>query len=171
MAPMENEIAIRALTPEDAPRLTELVDGNRERLGEYFDWVEHSRTEQDALHFIEMVDTIPSFVSFAITFNGMLVGTVGMRDIDEMHKAAKIGYWIGVEFEGRGIATRATELLIHYAFNTLNLHRLQIDVMESNRKSQKIPERLGFTREGIARGSYFLKGKHWDMIQYSLIKE
>ncbi len=62
---------------------------------------------------------------FGLEFNGVFCGLAGLilqKDVDR--KSAEIGYWIGEPFWGKGIATRAVELIIEYAFEELKLIRI-----------------------------------------------
>ena len=67
--------------------------------------------------------------------------------------------------------TRATKTLIDFAFNNLNLNRVQFSCAVDNKKSCAIPERLGFKKEGIARQAEWLYDHFVDWQQYSLLKD
>jgi RimJ/RimL family protein N-acetyltransferase len=49
----------------------------------------------------------------------LLVGTIGIKDIDYVNKKANIGYWIGKQYQGKGIATECIKLVVNYAFDVL----------------------------------------------------
>ena len=55
-----------------------------------------------------------------------------------------IGYWLGEQFQGKGIMTAACRVLVNYAFNEFKLHRVEIKCATGNTKSCAIPERLLF---------------------------
>jgi RimJ/RimL family protein N-acetyltransferase len=46
----------------------------------------------------------------------VLVGSIGLKNMDLINKKANLGYWIGEEYWGRGIATECVGLIIDYAF-------------------------------------------------------
>src|SRR5215470_3786592 len=81
---------------------------------------------------------------------GRLAGTIGLR-IDPGDANGEIGYWIGGEFEGRGIVTRACRRFFDFAFDELGLHRMELCAASENVRSRAVAERLGMRREGILR--------------------
>ena len=66
-----------------------------------------------------------------------------------------------------GYATEAAGALVEYGFRALRLHRIEAHVAPGNSASQKVVEKLGFQREGIAREFEFVNGRFLDHIQYS----
>ncbi len=101
---------------------------------------------------------------------GRLVGVVSIHRIDWARRSAGLGYWIRKSAWGRGYATEATRAAVEDAFRRLGLHRLEAHVATENRASQRVPEKLGFQREGIAREAEYLSGRFVDHIQYSLLR-
>jgi RimJ/RimL family protein N-acetyltransferase len=93
--------------------------------------------------------TTGSTATFAIVRTadpGALLGSVGLQAIDwDMH-AADIGYMLGADARGRGLATRAVELVASWAFGTLALERLELRTMAENSASRAVAERAGFVR-------------------------
>jgi len=64
---------------------------------------------------------------------------------------AKIGYALGPEYRGRGLATEATKALLDYAFDVLQVHRVQADTDSANVSSWRLMERVGMKREARLR--------------------
>lgn len=81
-----------------------------------------------------------------------------------------IGYYLDKQFEGHGIMTQAVEALIKYCFDEIDLNRIEISAAVHNEKSRAIPERLGFTREGMLRDNELLNGIYSSSYIYSLLK-
>ena len=107
-----------------------------------------------------------------ITADGRFAGLVGFKDTDRANRKTEIGYWLGEEYQGRGIMTRCVEALCGLAFSELNINRIQIQCAVGNTKSSNIPRRLGFTLEGIARaGELQADGRFSDIEVYSLLRE
>ena len=97
------------------------------------------------------------------------VGVVDLTDVNRSDQKAELGYWLGRDYWGRGIMTEAVGLILNFGFNQLNLHRISADVFEPNLASQKVLEKSGFVREGLAREARF-KEDHWyNMVCYGLL--
>ncbi len=100
---------------------------------------------------------------------GDVVGIVSLHRLDPSRRSAGLGYWVRQSCQNRGFATEAANALVLDGFRRLGLHRIEAHVAIDNRKSQRVPEKLGFTREGIAREIELVNG-HWlDHVQYSLL--
>ena len=107
---------------------------------------------------------------YVILLNYKIVGRIGIHYIDQQNKTGSIGYWLGEEFQGKGIVTKACTALRHYTFTVLRLNRIEIKCGTKNCKSAAIPERLGFTKEGVLRQAEWVNDKFIDLNLYSLLK-
>lgn len=65
-------------------------------------------------------------------------------------QACYMGYGVSKEFEGKGLAYELCSYAIDYAFTKLKLHRIMANYMPSNHRSERLLQRLGFTKEGLA---------------------
>jgi ribosomal-protein-alanine N-acetyltransferase len=102
--------------------------------------------------------------------NGALLGGVTISNIARgMTQSATIGYWMGEEHAGRGHMAEALKALIPFAFRTLNLHRLEAACLPNNSRSIRLLEKLGFQREGLARGLVCINGQWRDHIVFALL--
>ncbi|MGV9141846.1 MAG: GNAT family N-acetyltransferase, partial [Promethearchaeota archaeon] len=70
-----------------------------------------------------------------------------------------------------GFGTEASKLLVDYGFNTLNLHRIELDVFEFNKRAIKAYKKVGFIEEGRKRKSHFENGAYHDRIMMSILRE
>jgi RimJ/RimL family protein N-acetyltransferase len=86
-----------------------------------------------------------------------------------MHKNCDLGYWLCQSASGRGLMTEAGSLCIGFAFDVVGMQRVRCAAARDNTKSQRVIERLGFEREGVARSAEALNGRWVDHIVYSLI--
>jgi ribosomal-protein-serine acetyltransferase len=75
------------------------------------------------------------------------------------------------ELQGKGIVTRSCLTMMGFAFDELKLNRVEIHVAVGNDRSSAIPERLGFTREGILRKMGWHAGEHVDLVVYGMLAE
>ncbi len=99
-----------------------------------------------------------------------ILGITSVHRIDWARRCAGIGYWVRRSHWELGIASEAAQMTIEHAFTRLSMHRLEAHVAAENKTSQRVIEKLGFTREGLARDSEFVDGRYLDHIQYSLLR-
>jgi len=156
-----------------AEELFRLVDENRPRLRQWLPWVDSTLAAEDTREFIrrslEQHEKGESLVA-GIWHAGSLAGVVSFVSINPVARSAMIGYWLSPQQEGKGIMTRACEALIDYGFGELGLNRIVIRAATDNLRSQAVPQRLGFTREGVERQSEWLNDRFLDMIVYSMLR-
>jgi len=70
----------------------------------------------------------------------------------------------------KGYGSEATQLMVEYAFNTLNLNRIQLHVCAENSAAIKIYERVGFIKEGVLRKAMFRNGNYVDFWVMGILK-
>jgi RimJ/RimL family protein N-acetyltransferase len=87
-------------------------------------------------------------LNYAITRaeDGELLGSVSLMHIDRGE--AELGYWVGVPFWGRGIATAAARQLVRHGFDALGLRRIHARVLSRNPASRRVLLSLGFVHTG-----------------------
>ena len=116
-------------------------------------------SRQSAFEFVlEMRDT------------GRVVGVTSLHRVDWVRASAGLGYWVRRSEWNRGIATEAANAALSHALGGLRLHRIEALVALENKMSQRVIEKLGFVREGIAREAEFVDGRYLDHIQYSFLR-
>jgi len=101
--------------------------------------------------------------------SGEVVGIASLHRLDPSRRSAGLGYWVRASRQGRGYATEAAHALVMDGFRRLGLHRIEAHVATDNLKSQRVPEKLGFSLEGIARAIELVNGEWLDHVQYSLL--
>jgi ribosomal-protein-alanine N-acetyltransferase len=100
----------------------------------------------------------------------VLVGGITLSNVTRgMTQTATLGYWMGKRYAGRGLMTRAVRALVPFAFNSLHLHRLEAACLPHNVASAHLLEKIGFRREGLARGLVCINGRWQDHIVYALL--
>lgn len=170
---INESLTIRMLKVKEASILFKLTDEHREYLRKWLPWVDHVKTVDDSLKFIEQ-----SFETFAnrenlncgIFYKEQLVGIVSFNVFDWNNHIGEIGYWLSADQQGKGIMTKAVEALIEYGFQQLDLNKIEIYTAHDNIKSQAIPNRLNFKKEGIIREAEWLYNRYVDHVLYGLLK-
>jgi RimJ/RimL family protein N-acetyltransferase len=97
------------------------------------------------------------------------IGNVGIV-VDWKNRVGNLGITIGDKgYWGKGYGTEALQLLIRYGFNTLNLHRLNLDVYAFNERAQKCYRKVGFREEGKRREAIYINGAYHDLLTLGLL--
>jgi ribosomal-protein-serine acetyltransferase len=168
---LDEEIELRSLDQADAEVLFELTDRNRDHLRAWLPWVDGTRTVHDTLAFIRTAieqERDGDGFQAGIWYRGDLAGVVGYHRIDWPRRRVALGYWLGLEFEGRGIMTRACHVLVGHALEELGLQRVEIRAATDNLRSRAIPRRLGFVEEGVVRRAEWLYDHFVDHVVYAM---
>lgn len=101
-----------------------------------------------------------------------LVGRIALTSVVRgPFQNAHLGYWTAAAYQGRGLATEATALIVDFGFEVLGLHRLEAAVMPHNRASRRILAKRGFREEGLAKRYLAIAGQWEDHILYGLTRE
>jgi UDP-4-amino-4,6-dideoxy-N-acetyl-beta-L-altrosamine N-acetyltransferase len=110
---------------------------------------------------------------FAIETNdGTHIGNIGLHDINWVHRSAELGIVIGrKECWGKGYGSDATRTLLRFAFDEMNLHRVQLTVYEDNARAIRAYEKCGFQCEGRLRDAVYRKGRYYDMLLMSVLDD
>jgi len=171
-APIQEDTYLRLFEARHAEELFSLVDAYREDLGRWFAWVERTKGPESARAFIER--SLRQFADNAgfhagIWHEGRLAGVVGCDGIDWENLTTSLGYWLGVEFRGRGLATMACRILVDHAIFELGLNRVEIRCAAGNERGRAVAERLGFREEGVLREAQRLQDRHVDQVLYAML--
>lgn len=169
---IEDGLWLELLRPHHAETLFAAIDANRDHLRGWLPWVDGTRSVKDTLAFIEgSLRKLAENRSLeqGIWRGGELVGVIGFRGLSDSNRQAEIGYWLTEEAEGAGIMTKVCRAMIDYGFGELGLNRVKILCGTGNGRSQGVPERLGFVREGVAREAEKLPGGFTDLVIYGLL--
>lgn len=167
---VDEEIELRIRKTEDAERTFELIDRSRSYLKKWLPWVDSVQTVQDCVDFITLNRTKfdnGEDATYGIFYKDELVGLASYHTLDKANRNTDMGYWMGEAYQGKGIMSRAVSYLTEYAFSYHKLHRVQIRCATENRGSRAIPEKLGFTLEGILRGEQKIQDEYLDICVYS----
>jgi RimJ/RimL family protein N-acetyltransferase len=101
-----------------------------------------------------------------------LIGFVVLFNIKWSNQSAEMAIGIGVpEFRGKGYGGDALRLILNYAFNELNLHRVELTVIAYNTGAIRAYERAGFVREGVKRQAIQRSGQRFDLIGYGILRD
>lgn len=152
---VDDRTEIRPFHLMDAEELQALVVKNHAHLYPWMTWLSaQPQSLQATREFLNAsVKAAREQTQFnaAIVRDGKIIGTTGFPIIDWQNRLAHIGYWLDCDHTGQGIMTAAVRALVGYAFDALELNRIEIRCADRNLKSAAVPERLGFKLEGVLR--------------------
>lgn len=162
-------VVLRPFVSEDRQPLAEIAN-DRLIWRNLVDRFPHPYTLNDADEWIgRNVATGFPTRNFVIELDGRMVGVAGVESLDgEKRHVADIGYWLTPSAWNRGIATAALQTLTAYAFEALNVGRLQASVFAWNPASGRVLEKCGYVLEGRFRNGVWKDGELVDELWYGL---
>lgn len=98
------------------------------------------------------------------------VGNIRLSCIKPYHNSCALGIILHRDYMEKGYAYEAIGLLIKHAFSVMNIHRIQINVVDKNEGAIKLYKKIGVTHEGILRKAFYFNNEYHDIIVYSLLK-
>jgi ribosomal-protein-serine acetyltransferase len=161
------------LEPHHAFEMFTLIDRNRAHLREWLPFVDGTRSAEDCKAFrkasLERFARDGSFDA-GIFQDGVLTGVIGLHWIHAAHRSTSLGYWLGAEFQARGLMTRSVNAVVEHCFVNLGLNRVSSAAATLNLRSNAVLQRCGFTREGVSRDAEWLYDHFVDHNLYALLE-
>lgn len=152
-------LVLRPWNYGDVPELAQLADNIRiwNQVRDYFP---HPYTVKKAQEWVTMQQGKKPVTNFAIDVDGRLVGGIGFLLKEDIYRCSlEIGYWIGEPYWGRGIATKAIEVLVAAAWKEYpDVVRIYAEVFPNNTGSCRALEKNGFQLESIRRHAVIKNG-------------
>jgi ribosomal-protein-alanine N-acetyltransferase len=167
---------IRPLEADDAPELLVLRQANAEFLAPFEPVRGHGFLTLVGQHE-SIADQVArraagSSASYVIVEDGAIVGQVTLSSIVSWpHLSANLGYWVAERCCGRGVGSAAVAAVCAEAFGTLGLHRVQAGTLVDNLASQRVLERNGFRRIGLAQRYLLIAGEWRDHVLFELLAD
>ncbi|MEK7519824.1 MAG: GNAT family protein [Patescibacteria group bacterium] len=164
------KVDLRPLAKADIPRMTCWVNDPEVR---EFVILTLPTTEEQEEEWFRKLATRENDALLAIdTKDGTHIGNIGIHNIVWKDRIATTGTIIGEkEYWGKGYGTDAKMLVLDYAFNTLNLHKICSAVFDFNERSLQYSLHCGYKVEGTRRKHVFKKGRYCDLIELGVFKE
>ena len=165
------EVSIRKWSDGDETELARQAN-NKKIYDNVRDLFPHPYTLDEAKKWIKFNSEIFPVENMAIIVDGRIAGSIGMmRMVDIYRKNVEVGYFVGEDYWGKGIATQALRQFVEYVFHTFDITRICAPVIEHNRASQRVLEKAGFRKEASHIKSIYKNGQYHNEVVYALLKE
>jgi [ribosomal protein S5]-alanine N-acetyltransferase len=162
---------IRPLTTDDAGELAALLAANRRFLAPY----EPERPDEfftPAGQRERLAVAPDDSWRFAILDGDAIAGTIALTNVVRGPlQSGNVGYWVAEDRNGRGLARAAVGELLLFAFGEAGLHRVDAGALVDNVRSQRVLERNGFERIGVARRYLLIAGEWRDHVLFQRVAD
>lgn len=166
-----NRVVLRPITTADAePMFGSLSDAESMRLT----GTQQSFTLEQVRQHCQRVAQADDRFDYAITLPGdpTYLGEVVLNEIDWLNRSASFRIALASEkLFGKGYGTEATRLIIDFGFQTLKLHRIELEVYDFNPRAQHVYEKAGFVREGVRRDALLWNGRYQNAVIMSILED
>jgi len=162
----------RLVSLEDAPALAALLRSGRDffapwepvRPAEYFTPDGQREVIEALLARHDLGLALPCVI---LDDDGGVAGRINLDGISRgAFQSCGMGYWVAPDHNGRGLATSAVGEVVRIAFDQLGLHRVEAGTLLHNARSQRVLERNGFSRYGVAPELVRIEGRWQDHVMF-----
>jgi [ribosomal protein S5]-alanine N-acetyltransferase len=162
-----SRVILRRLRVEDQSEFVELVKLSTDFL---HPWVYLPNTSAKFDEYLQRFDgDMAEALLICIQRSGEIAGTVSISDIIRgPYQRATVGYNAFMPKAGQGYMSEGFKLIFRFAFEDLNLHRLEADIQPENATSLEFARRVGFRREGYSPGFVFIDGSWRDHERWAI---
>jgi ribosomal-protein-serine acetyltransferase len=122
-------------------------------------------------HLQCVLDAQGDLLEWHIFSDERLCGAIRLNHIEQDHRKASIGYYLGARHQGSGLATASVRAVLQFAFERLGMNRIELRCASGNAASQRVAERLGFSWEGLLRQAELVDGVYLDCFVYGLLRD
>ena len=173
---LESErLILQRFIKRDAPTLDEAIRVSLADLNQWLPWARLDYTTSDTTAFIR--DSLQAWKEerawdYSIRSKEdprKHLGNVSFWTVSKLGKIAEIGYWVRSDETSRGVCTEAVERLLEETFDSLGYHKVVLRIAVGNDASDRVAEKLGFTREGVLREELLIRGNWVDHSLWSLL--
>ena len=172
---IDENLRLEKLNHSHASGIFNLINSNREYLRKWLTFVDTTKSVKDTENYISYIDELSNNQNaetvISILYKEKLIGIIGLKKVDWANRITEIGYWLGEQYQGRGIITKSCCAVINYAFDQMGVNRIEIKCGVGNERSRHVPQRLEFKFEGIEREGELVNGQYIDLEVYSILKK
>ncbi|WP_175639165.1 GNAT family N-acetyltransferase [Metabacillus schmidteae] len=149
-----DRLLIRMPKPGDGKAVYDAIQASIDELKPWMPFAQKEQSEQETEinirnAYVRFINREDLRLLIFLKDTGEFIASSGLHRINWDVPKFEIGYWIDTRYSGKGYITEAVQGISNFAFNELKARRIEIRCDSKNEKSRRIPERLGFTLEGI----------------------
>jgi ribosomal-protein-alanine N-acetyltransferase len=165
----------RLLAPDDAPALRQIAQDDHDFLAPWEPqcderWLTEAGQREEIGARLDQYRLGLALPHVVLDGAGEVVGRITLNNVVRgAFQSCSVGYWIRSAANGRGHATSAVRRMLALAFDELGLHRVEAGTLVHNAASQRVLERNGFVRFGLAPQYLRIAGRWQDHVLYQVL--
>lgn len=169
-----DRLILRKHEMQDGARMFQTVEKNRSLFDEFLPWVKTTKSQADTDAYIasalkHWAESTGFDFSILIKDSNQYIGNLGLHTVSLGNLRGEFGYWLSESAQGKGYMAEAVKAYEEVCFNA-GLNRLEIRCAPSNKKSARIPQKLGYVLEGRLRENHVVNGEAQDTLVFSKLK-
>ncbi len=102
--------------------------------------------------------------------SGLVIGDIAIHESSPENRAGWLALVFGPDSRGQGYGSEALRIVCRFAFEMMNLNRLELEYVASNARARRVYEKVGFREEGTRRDAYFTFGRYEDAVVMGLLR-
>lgn len=130
-----------------------------------------SMTEEKVLDFVKNSFTDENQNFAFVGEDDKYLGTISLKNISSVDKNAEYAIVTSAAAQGTGAAAAATKEILRYAFETLGLNRVYLNVLVENERANAFYKKCGFQYEGMFKAHLYIRGEYKDLNWYGMTRE
>jgi diamine N-acetyltransferase len=158
----KDNICLRPISINDTDFILELRNNIDDSLSFFSDYPLYD------FEHIKWLNKKEKDIDMIIEYKSSKVGRIRISNIDYRNRKCEFGIHIHKDYRGKGIAYKASQMLLEYVFNKLPIRKVYLHTLEDNKAAVKFFRKLGFKEEGIFIDEIYKDGKWRNMIRMAI---
>lgn len=165
-------ITLRLIKKSDIPEYYKAGFQFPDEEVQFYTGTTHVPNEEQIRAYVEKIIEDESRYDFLIiNAKGEIIGESVINEIDLDHRTAHFRIAIFQSKNcGQGVGSEATKMTLQFGFETLNLHRIELEVFSFNERAYRAYRRVGFVEEGRKRDAIYIRGQYHDVIMMGILQ-
>ncbi len=166
-------LVLRRMTQSDLLDVNEYASD--ETVSRYLRWTPHLNLHETK-GYIEFMQKryrkgLHAEWAVALADTDKVIGTCGFSAVDLQNETCELGYVLSTAYHNQGYMTEAFCAVLKVAFDSLQAHRVTLQILQGNEASVRFAERNGFRLEGVLQKALLIKGEYRTVLQYAMLRE